>query len=203
MPISFVDLERQLKAAVRTGKVTVGRKEVANSLKATKLLVWSASANLPEDLLKQTRSLQIPAIRFDGNPIELGKIAGIPYKVSVLAVKSGGDAKLDPFSQSQDYSLHRGPSFMPAPEEPEVTEEAPEEKPAKKAETKRKARKKEEEGEQAPKTRAKRAKKEDSEEKSKSKSEKAEKPKAEKKASAKPKKATKKKQEDSEEEEEE
>jgi large subunit ribosomal protein L30e len=191
LAISFVDLERQLKAAVRTGKVTVGRKEVANSLKASKLLVWSASANLSQDLLNQCQSLQIPAVRFDGNPIELGHIAGIPYKVSILSVKSSGDAKLDPFSDSKDYTVHKLPSFLASREVPAETSEEEKEaetkKPSsKKGETKRKTRKKPGEEGEEPKTR-KRAKKEEAgevEEKKtrKTKDEKTAKPKAAKKS---------------------
>ncbi len=199
----MVDLERQLKAAVKTGKVTVGRKEVANSLKATKLLVWSASANLSPDLLKQCQSLQIPSVRFDGNPIELGRMAGIPYKVSVLSVKSGGDAKLEAFSESQDYSVGRVPSFM-APSEPKVeekpdTKEAPEgkaKKTAKKAEPKRKKKVEAEASEEKkePRTRTrktKRAEKEESEEKEIKAKTKTAKPKASKKEDSKKKKSKK------------
>lgn len=212
----MVDLERQLKAAVKTGKVTVGRKEVANSLKATKLLVWSASANLSPQLLKQCQSLEIPSVRFDGNPIELGKMAGIPYKVSVLSVKSGGDAKLDPFSDSKDYSVRKGPSFLAAseaaPAEGPEPKEAEEKKPAKKSEPKRKTKKKEEASgeEEKSKTRArktKRAKKEETEEepktKAKTKTEKTSKSKAPKKSEkdSDKKRKTKKAEEDEDEEE--
>jgi large subunit ribosomal protein L30e len=210
LAVSMVDLERQLKAAVKTGKVTVGRKEVANSLKATKLLVWSASANLSQDLLKQCQSLQIPAVRFEGNPIELGRMAGIPYKVSVLSVKSGGDAKLEAFSGSQDYSVRRVPSFMapgePAVEEKPETKEAPEASPkktAKKAEPKRKKKVEEEASEEKkkPKTRAKRTKradKEESEDKETKTKAKTAKPKASKKEDSKKKKSKKAEEEEPE-----
>lgn len=104
MPVSS-ELEKQIKKATKTGKYVVGRKEVLSSMKGSKLLVWSASANLSPDLLEQCKSLQIPAIRFDGDPIALGKMCGIPFKVSVIAVRSAGDADLGSFSDSHDYSL--------------------------------------------------------------------------------------------------
>jgi hypothetical protein len=66
-------------------------------------LVWSASAGIPPPILAESRTLAIPSIRFDGNPIELGKACGIPYKVSVFAIKAGGDAVLSQFESSKDY----------------------------------------------------------------------------------------------------
>ena len=104
MSASVVDLEKQLKAVTKTGKYVVGRKEVLNGLKGSKLVVWSASANVPPRILNECRNLQVPAVRFDGNPIELGKTCGIPYKVSVIAVKSAGDASLGTFEKSEDYA---------------------------------------------------------------------------------------------------
>jgi large subunit ribosomal protein L30e len=106
-----VDLEKQLKAVTKTGKYIVGRKEVLNGLKGSKLVVWSASANVPPKILEECKSLQVPAIRFDGNPIELGKSCGIPYKVSVIAVKSAGDAAFGSLEKFQDYS-NPGPGLQ-------------------------------------------------------------------------------------------
>jgi large subunit ribosomal protein L30e len=113
MPISS-ELEKQLKVSARTGKYIVGRKEVLASLKGSKLLVWSSSANISQELLNQCKSLQIPALRFDGDPIALGKTCGIPFKVSVIAVRSAGDADLENFLRAQDYSVPKS-STLPVP----------------------------------------------------------------------------------------
>lgn len=104
MPVSS-ELEKQLKKAIKTGKYVVGRKEVLASLKGSKLLVWSASANISKEILNQCSGFQIPALRFDGDPIALGKTCGIPFKVSVISVKSAGDADLNSLSNSRDYTV--------------------------------------------------------------------------------------------------
>src|SRR5487761_356550 len=104
MPASS-ELEKQLKKATKTGKYVVGRKEVLASLKGSKFLVWSSSANISQEILNQSKVLQIPALRFDGDPIALGKTCGIPFKVSVIAVRSAGDADLNSFSNSRDYTM--------------------------------------------------------------------------------------------------
>jgi large subunit ribosomal protein L30e len=108
LSVSIIDLEKQLKAVTKTGKYLVGRKEVRNGLRGSKLLVWSASAGIPPKILEEARSLQVPAVRFDGNPIELGRTCGIPYKVSVIAVKSAGEANLGSFEKSVDYATKSG-----------------------------------------------------------------------------------------------
>ena len=103
-----IELERQLKKAARTGKYIVGRREVLGGVKGSKLLVWSASANVPQQILDECKSLSVPAVKFDGNPVELGRACGIPFRVSVIAVKAAGDADLHQFSNSTDYvSLSR------------------------------------------------------------------------------------------------
>ncbi len=98
------ELERQLRLATRTGKYIVGRKEVLRSLKGSKMLVWSASANIPPEILDQSRAAGIPTLRYEGNPIQLGRACGIPFKVSVIAIKSPGDADFSAFKAAQDYS---------------------------------------------------------------------------------------------------
>src|SRR5579872_2335543 len=98
-----LELEKQLKLVKKTGSFVVGRREVSSSLKGAKLLVWSASANVPQVMLDECRILSVPAIKFAGNPVELGRACGIPFRVSVIAVKSPGDADLSGFAKSADY----------------------------------------------------------------------------------------------------
>jgi large subunit ribosomal protein L30e len=147
MSASVVDLEKQLKAVTKTGKYVVGRKEVLNGLKGSKLVVWSASANVPPRILDECRNLQVPAVRFDGNPIELGKTCGIPYKVSVIAVKSAGDASLGTFEKSEDYAnpksgFQRQQAAQQIP--PVKTQEKEEKQEAKQKDNSRAAKKKKE-----------------------------------------------------------
>jgi large subunit ribosomal protein L30e len=97
------ELEKQLKIAAKTGNYVVGRREVQSGIKGSKLLVWSASANLPQGILDECRGLSVPAFRFSGNPVELGRACGIPFRVSVIALKSPGDADLSAFSRASDY----------------------------------------------------------------------------------------------------
>jgi len=110
-----LELEKQLKLVAKTGSYVVGRREVSNSLKGTKLLVWSASANVPQLILDECKNLSVPAIKFTGNPVELGRACGIPFRVSVIALKSPGDADLSPYVRSSDY--HSGVMVTPPKQE--------------------------------------------------------------------------------------
>ncbi len=120
--MSLGDLEKQLKVVTKTGKYIVGRKEVLNGLKGSKLVVWSSSANVPPKLLNECKELQVPAVCFSGSPIELGKLCGIPYKVSVISVKTAGDAILRNYESAREYSSPRSKvglqSLQPSGEEP-------------------------------------------------------------------------------------
>lgn len=117
-----LELEKQLKLVAKTGSYVVGRREVSNSLKGTKLLVWSASANVPQLILDECKNLSVPAIKFTGNPVELGRACGIPFRVSVIALKSAGDADLSGFTKASDY--FSGVTIT-TPKQPERVESKP------------------------------------------------------------------------------
>ncbi|MDA4130645.1 MAG: ribosomal L7Ae/L30e/S12e/Gadd45 family protein [Thaumarchaeota archaeon] len=166
-----LELEKQLKLAKRTGSYLVGRREVQSGIKGSKLLVWSASANVPQTILDESRNLSIPSIKFSGNPVELGRACGIPFRVSVIAIKSPGDADLTGFTKSADYiTVISGvrslslPKPRPSPSEPEMSRDAkakPKKEPKKKEEEKapaKNSRKSEEKETEAPKSKEKKSK---------------------------------------------
>ncbi len=115
-----LELEKQLKLVAKTGSYIVGRREVSSSLKGAKLLVWSASANVPQLILDECKNLSVPAIKFAGNPVELGRACGIPFRVSVIALKSTGDADLSRFANSSDY--YTGVTVVPSGQQQELLE---------------------------------------------------------------------------------
>ncbi len=151
-----LELEKQLKLAARTGSYIVGRREVSHSLKGSKLLVWSGSANVPQTMLDESKSLSVPAIKFSGNPVELGRACGIPFRVSVIALKSTGDADLSAFTRSSDYFS----GVLVAPSKPETKELTPPLKKEAATKPKKEAKRKEE-----PKSERKTKKADETEEK--------------------------------------
>ena len=136
------ELEKQLKVAAKTGKYIVGRREVLSGVKGSKLLVWSASANVPQRILDECKAMSVPAVRFDGNPVELGRACGIPFRVSVIALKSTGDADLRTYSNASDY-VSTTKVVIPAVQEEKVEEPKKEEPKTKEKVAKRKTKKSE------------------------------------------------------------
>jgi len=152
-----LELEKQLKLVKKTGSYIVGRREVSNSLKGSKLLVWSASANVPQLILDECKNLSVPAIKFAGNPVELGRACGIPFRVSVIALKAAGDADLSAFTKASDY--HSGVIVPPSKQEivePALSKKEVEIKPKREAKKKDTAK---------PEAKAKKTKEDESEEK--------------------------------------
>jgi large subunit ribosomal protein L30e len=174
------ELEKQLKIAARTGKYVVGRREVQEGVKGSKLLVWSASANVPQKILDECKALSVPAIKFNGNPVELGHACGIPFRVSVIALKAAGDADLGAFTNSTDY-IAMSQVALSRPAEQEVAEEeVKEEKKVVEAKRKKKEGPKAEAKPGESKRKAKKETAPESEEKTEEKAKKAAKPKAKK-----------------------
>ncbi len=91
-------LEKALKTVVKTGKYTLGLKEVTKSLKGVKLLVYSNS--LDEATVSKMEGLcsasSVPTVAYSGSSVELGRLCGRPFRVSVISVKSAGDVDITP-----------------------------------------------------------------------------------------------------------
>jgi large subunit ribosomal protein L30e len=96
--ISDRELGKILIKAVRTGKCVLGAKEVLKALKGVKLVVYSAA--LPEAqrqrLVDACKAASIPVLAYPGSSNRLGELCGRPFRVSVVAVKSPGEADLTP-----------------------------------------------------------------------------------------------------------
>ena len=91
-------LEKVLQTAVKTGKYVAGLKEVSQSLKGSKLVIYSTA--LPEKkvnkIIEVCQSSSIPILAYEGSTIKLGRLCGRPFRISALAIKSPGEANLTP-----------------------------------------------------------------------------------------------------------
>ena len=90
-------IEKVLKDAVNANKYKCGTREVLGSMKGSKLIMLSNSLK-PESrskLEEQAKSANVPLYVFDGNSFKLGKLCNKPFRISVLALKSGTDAEIN------------------------------------------------------------------------------------------------------------
>ena len=89
-------LGRIFKEAMKTGKYTLGTREVLTELKSSKVVL--AAASLPGKdgarLKEEAQKNNVPLIQTDRNSAQLGRLLGRPYKVSAVALRSISDQDL-------------------------------------------------------------------------------------------------------------
>ena len=94
-------LGRVLKEAMKSGKYTLGMKEVVGEVKSSKLVL--AAAYLPGKVGKQlrleTEKNKVPLVVLGRNSAQLGRLLGRPYKVSAVAIRSISDSDLRQLQQ--------------------------------------------------------------------------------------------------------
>ena len=85
-------LARVLKEAIKSGKYTVGSKEVLSELKTAKMVVAASatrgSAILDGRLVREAEKNKVPVVRIDRSSTQLGKMVGKPFRVSAVALRA-------------------------------------------------------------------------------------------------------------------
>jgi large subunit ribosomal protein L30e len=83
-------IDRIVKEAVSSRKFKCGQKQALQSIKGSKLIVISRSATHSSRLAleEQAKSAGVSIEDFDGNSIQLGKLCGKPFRVSVVSFKA-------------------------------------------------------------------------------------------------------------------
>ena len=83
-------LEKALTGAIKERKHTLGTKQVVSSMKNSKLVVISRSlsTNLSKKIEETAQNHNVPLIHFNDTSIELGKLCGIKFRVSVISLSS-------------------------------------------------------------------------------------------------------------------
>ena len=90
-------IEKVLKDAMSANKYKCGTKEVLQSMKGSKLIMLSNSLKSESKLKleEQAKSYKVPLYAFDGDSLKLGKLCNKPFRISVIALKSGTDAEIN------------------------------------------------------------------------------------------------------------
>ncbi|KAG2474556.1 MAG: 50S ribosomal protein L7ae [Nitrosopumilales archaeon] len=89
-------LEKSLKTGIKENNCTVGSKQVLGSLKNSKLLVISESTkkNIFENIQSNAKKAKVPTVEFKGSSIELGKLCGVPFRVSIVSLNTISDSNI-------------------------------------------------------------------------------------------------------------
>ena len=91
-----MDVNRALRSAAATGKVTLGLNETLKDILSKKAKLVVVASNAPEVLTAQidaaAQKSKVPIYKFEGKNTELGPACGKPYSVAVLSVTDAGDS---------------------------------------------------------------------------------------------------------------
>lgn len=89
-------LEKTLKDAQKENTLTIGTKQVLNSMKDSKLIVLSQSvkkemfAKIESDAKKE----KVPLVNFQGTSVALGRLCGLQFRISTISFTSITDANI-------------------------------------------------------------------------------------------------------------
>ncbi|MEM3397037.1 MAG: 50S ribosomal protein L30e [Thermoplasmata archaeon] len=89
-------LENSLRLAVQTGKVVYGHDRTAKMAKEkkVKLIVVASNYNEDRELVEKNSYNGVPVLRFSGTNVELGRICGKKFAVSVLGIIDPGNSNI-------------------------------------------------------------------------------------------------------------
>ena len=94
----MVDIARDLRLAVDTGKVVIGTREVERLIgkDSPKLVVIAAKGKHSDvsDILHLCNVAEIKVLKSDTGSLELGAICGKPYSVNAVAIIEAGDSNI-------------------------------------------------------------------------------------------------------------
>jgi len=89
-------LEKSLKDARKEDKLTIGSKQVLNSIKNSKLIVLSQSVKkeIIEQIESSAKKEKIPLVNFQGTSVALGRLCGLHFRISTITFTSIDDANV-------------------------------------------------------------------------------------------------------------
>lgn len=87
-----MDIERDLKIAIDTGKVLFGTKEAEKAIKNKTAKAVILAKNCPSPYLKKQPFVKI--LDFPGDNVALGAVCGKPFSISAVAIVDPGDSNV-------------------------------------------------------------------------------------------------------------
>jgi large subunit ribosomal protein L30e len=89
-------LEKVIKDAIEDGKCFFGTKEAFSTIKNSKLIVLSHSISekMLEKIQEVSKNSKVPTLQYNGSSVELGRLCGTQFRISVLSLKTLSDTNL-------------------------------------------------------------------------------------------------------------
>lgn len=92
-----MDIVKELKAAVNTGKVETGYRVALKLISKKKAKALVLASNAPEEVSAKIRSAagtEIPVYTFQGSSWDLGGLCGKPFPVSTVSILDPGESSI-------------------------------------------------------------------------------------------------------------
>lgn len=93
-----MDINTQLKLAVKTGEISFGYKQTVEAIKAGRSKMTIISSNCPQSLKSEIQNLATTYNQliyfYNGSSIDLGLACSKRFAVSTLTVKKAGDSDI-------------------------------------------------------------------------------------------------------------
>lgn len=88
--------EKVIKDAMDDNKCSFGAKEVIGSMKNSKAIILSQSVpkNMLQKIQETAKSSKVPTLDFKGSSVELGRLCGTQFRISVLSLKTLSETNL-------------------------------------------------------------------------------------------------------------
>ena len=94
----MVDVNKQIRMAVKTGKVGFGSKDaLASSASArAKLIILAKNVREPDkdDIIHFAEQSEVPIYVYQGSSLDLGAVCEKPFPVSAIIVREPGDSEI-------------------------------------------------------------------------------------------------------------
>lgn len=87
-------LEKVIKDAIEDDKCVFGSRQVLNSIKNSKLVIYSNSTpnSLSNKILESAKNAKVPTLNYGGSSVDLGKLCGQQFRVSAISLKTLSDS---------------------------------------------------------------------------------------------------------------
>jgi len=94
----MVDVNKQIRMVVKTGKVEFGTKSAIEGASQAKAKLVILAHNCPqvqrEDILYNAGLSEVPVYVFQGSSLDLGALCEKPFPITALVVKEQGDSEV-------------------------------------------------------------------------------------------------------------
>ena len=94
----MMDLTKQLKIAVKTGKVSYGCTEALKAARSGRAKLIVLASNCPESersaILHSAKLSELPVYIYAGSSVDLKTVCEKPFLVAAVAIREAGDSEI-------------------------------------------------------------------------------------------------------------